>query len=107
MVSVYDEQADPGRLVIGVGSYRLDMIEIGARLIAGSQIYVDDGIGAAGEAGDIAASGAGWCHVKKLAMSLIEPPDFPRPVFLKTVGCAAWDLAACRTAQRALGTIAR
>jgi len=74
---------------------------------AGSQIYVDDGIGAAGEAGDIAASGAEWRHVKKLAMSLIEPPDFTRPAFLKTVACAAWDLAACRTAQRALGTIAR
>jgi 1-piperideine-2-carboxylate/1-pyrroline-2-carboxylate reductase [NAD(P)H] len=99
---VYDEAADPGRLVIGVGAYRLDMLEIGSALIQASQIYVDDRIGAPGEAGDVVAAGTDWGRVKPLATALTQPPDFSRPIFLKSVGCAAWDLAACRTARDAL-----
>ncbi len=99
---VYRDAPMAGRLVVGVGSYRLDMIEIGAETIAGSQIYVDDLVGAPTEAGDVVAAGTDWSTVKTLASSRREPPDFSRPIFLKSVGCAAWDLAACRTAVAAL-----
>ncbi len=99
---VYDEEADPTRLVVGVGAYRLDMIEIGARTIRGSQVYVDDRVGAPGEAGDVVAAGTDWSGVRTLASALDATPDHGRPIFLKSVGCAAWDLAACRTARAAL-----
>ncbi|KAB2679624.1 delta(1)-pyrroline-2-carboxylate reductase family protein [Brucella tritici] len=101
-VPVYDEAADPARLVIGVGAYRLDMIEIGARTIAGSQVYVDDPVGAPVEAGDVVAAGTDWSGVVPLASSFDRQPDFSRPIFLKSVGCGAWDLAACRAARTAL-----
>jgi 1-piperideine-2-carboxylate/1-pyrroline-2-carboxylate reductase [NAD(P)H] len=99
---VYDEAADPARLVIGVGAYRLDMLEIGAAVIQASQIYVDDLVGAPGEAGDVVAAGTDWAWVKPLAAALKQAPDFSRPIFLKSVGCAAWDLSACRTVGKAL-----
>ncbi|SEQ93914.1 ornithine cyclodeaminase [Faunimonas pinastri] len=101
-IPVYDEEADAARLVVGVGAYRLDMIEIGARLIRGSQVYVDDPIGAPVEAGDIAAAGTDWSTVRPLASALSGQSDFARPIFFKSVGCAAWDLAACRAARTAL-----
>lgn len=102
LTPVYDEPARPERLVVGTGAYRLDMREIGPRTIQGSQVYVDDPVGAPVEAGDVAAAGTDWRRVKPLALALTEPPDPSRPVFLKSVGCAAWDLAACRAAGRAL-----
>jgi 1-piperideine-2-carboxylate/1-pyrroline-2-carboxylate reductase [NAD(P)H] len=99
---VYDEPAHPDRLVIGAGAYRLDMVEIGSRVITDSQVYVDDIVGAPVEAGDVVAAGQDWTLVRPLATALAEPPDFSRPIFLKSVGCAAWDLAACRAAQASL-----
>src|SRR5690606_41133672 len=47
---VYDQPAATGRLVIGVGAYRHDLAEIGARTLAGSQLFVDDPEGARHEA---------------------------------------------------------
>ena len=101
---VYDEIARPDRLVIGVGAFRLDMREIGTQTIIGSQVYVDDLVGAPGEAGDVAHAGTDWAMVRPLAAALTDPPDFSRPIFLKSVGCAAWDLAACRSAQGVLAS---
>jgi len=100
---VYDAAARAECLVIGVGAYRLDMVEVGAPTITGSQVYVDDPVGAPVEAGDVVAAGTDWSSVRPLATALEAPPDFSRPVFLKSVGCAAWDLAACRAARVALG----
>ncbi|WFT77519.1 hypothetical protein QA634_19535 [Methylobacterium sp. CB376] len=94
-----DGAADPARLVIGVGTYRLGIIEIGARSTRGSQLYMDDTVGAPGEAGDVVAAETDWASVKSLATALDEPPDFSRPIFLKSVRCGAWDLAACRVAR--------
>ncbi|MGB3275316.1 MAG: delta(1)-pyrroline-2-carboxylate reductase family protein, partial [Castellaniella sp.] len=51
-VPVYDQPARAGRLVIGVGAYREDLAEIGARTLADSHLYVDDPEGARHEAGD-------------------------------------------------------
>jgi 1-piperideine-2-carboxylate/1-pyrroline-2-carboxylate reductase [NAD(P)H] len=99
---VYTEESDPNRLVVGVGSYRLDMVEIGSRLINGSQVYIDDVIGGQNEAGDLVSAGTDWKTVKPLAKALMQAVDYTRPIFLKSVGCAAWDLAACRTVRVAL-----
>ncbi|HEX7385755.1 MAG TPA: delta(1)-pyrroline-2-carboxylate reductase family protein [Castellaniella sp.] len=95
---VYDEAARAERLVIAVGAYRADLAEIAPRTLAGSTLYVDDLEGARHEAGDYLQAGVDWQAVHGLA-DLLErrPADLDACVF-KTVGCAAWDLAAARCA---------
>lgn len=97
---VYDEMPVPARLVVGVGAFRASMAEIGARTLSGSQIYVDDPIGARAEAGDLIQTETDWDSVRPLADALTVRPDFGEPIVFKSVGCAAWDLAACRAARR-------
>ncbi|SIT47882.1 Ornithine cyclodeaminase/mu-crystallin [Paraburkholderia ribeironis] len=102
--AVYDEAARPGRLVIGVGAFTPAMVEIGARTIAGSALFVDDLAGAQHEAGDFIQAGVDWAEVGGIAGVLENAAPWPsdRPVVFKSVGCAAWDLAACRVARAAL-----
>ena len=95
---VYDEVAVPGRLVIGVGAFRPDMAELGARTIAGSQCYADDPPGARHEAGDLLRAGVDWSAVDSLASLIRRGPQRARPALFKSVGTAAWDLAAARVA---------
>jgi 1-piperideine-2-carboxylate/1-pyrroline-2-carboxylate reductase [NAD(P)H] len=95
--AVYDEAATSERLVIGVGAFTPEMAEIGARTLQGSEIYVDDPVGARHEAGDLLQAGIDWARVKPLAAAF-ESRDASKPVVLKTVGSAAWDLAAARVA---------
>jgi 1-piperideine-2-carboxylate/1-pyrroline-2-carboxylate reductase [NAD(P)H] len=101
---VYDEAARAGRLVIGVGAFTPEMVEIGARTIATSALFVDDPAGAKHEAGDFIQAGVDWATVGGIASVLesaagVSPET---PVVFKSVGCAAWDLAACRVAREAL-----
>ncbi|KVE28425.1 ornithine cyclodeaminase [Burkholderia singularis] len=115
---VYDEPARAGRLVVGVGAFTRDAAEVGGRTIADSALYVDDPDGARHEAGDLLVAGVEWSRVHSLADALREraapaggaaghaarrpvPHDRATPVFFKSVGCAAWDLAACRVALAA------
>ncbi|KVE32639.1 delta(1)-pyrroline-2-carboxylate reductase family protein [Burkholderia sp. TSV86] len=115
---VYDEPARAGRLVVGVGAFTRDAAEVGVRTIAGSTLYVDDPDGARHEAGDLLVAGVEWSRVRSLADALRERAalasaaaghavrrpvshDRAMPVFFKSVGCAAWDLAACRVALAA------
>lgn len=93
---LYNEQPAPESLIIGVGAFRPDMIEVGPRTVHASQLYVDDPIGAPSEAGDLLQAGVDWARVCSLASALHTPPSLERAVFFKSVGCAAWDLAACR-----------
>ena len=93
---LYDAPPDPACLVIGVGAFQPDMIEVGPAIVRNSVVYVDDPIGAPGEAGDLIQAGIDWKTVRPLASALHTPPPAGRPVFFKSVGCAAWDLAACR-----------
>lgn len=95
---LYNQPAIPETLVIGVGAYRPDMIEIGPQIVNNSLCIVDDPNGAPTEAGDIIQAGKNWQEVKKLSDFLQNKPDNDSPVFFKSVGCAAWDLAACRLA---------
>ncbi|WP_233835231.1 bifunctional Delta(1)-pyrroline-2-carboxylate/Delta(1)-piperideine-2-carboxylate reductase [Paraburkholderia sp. ZP32-5] len=101
---VYDEAARDGRLVIGVGAFTPEMVEIGANTISGSALFVDDLAGAKHEAGDFIQAGVDWARVGGIADVLADATLSPtKPVVFKSVGCAAWDLAACRVARDALG----
>lgn len=99
---VYDEPARAGRVVIGVGAFKPEMAEIGQRTLDGSDLYADDPLGARREAGDLLRAGVEWSRVKSLGSLLGDTPDRHRPAVFKSVGTAAWDLAAARTALRAL-----
>jgi 1-piperideine-2-carboxylate/1-pyrroline-2-carboxylate reductase [NAD(P)H] len=101
---VYDEAARAGRLVIGVGAFTPAMAEIGARTLGASSLFVDDPAGAKHEAGDFIQAGVDWAKVGGIAGVLETAALLPTatPVVFKTVGCAAWDLAACRVARAVL-----
>lgn len=95
---VYDEPARSARLLIGVGAFRPDMAELGPLSIAGSQLFSDDPVGACHEAGDLIQAGIDWAAVASLADALAGRFDAARPRLFKSVGTAAWDLAAARCA---------
>ena len=99
---VYDEAPRAGRLVVGVGAFKPAMAELGARTLAGSDIYADDPAGARHEAGDLLRAGVDWSRVASLGALLRGPVDMERPRVFKSVGTAAWDLAAARVALRRL-----
>ncbi len=94
---VYTQAAQAGRLVIAVGSFNPAWAEIGADTVRASGVLVDDETGAAHEAGDLIQAGIDMARVQGLARVLGQPAP-SGPVVFKTVGCAAWDLAAARVA---------
>jgi 1-piperideine-2-carboxylate/1-pyrroline-2-carboxylate reductase [NAD(P)H] len=103
--AVYDEAPRADRLVIGVGAFTPDAVEIGARTVLGSTLFVDDLAGAKHEAGDFIQAGVKWDTVTGIAAALAAPTSpvpAGTPVVFKTVGCAAWDLAAGRVARERL-----
>lgn len=100
---VYDQVPQPGRLVIGVGAFKPEMAEIGKTTLEGSDLYADDPAGARHEAGDLLRAGVDWSRVASLARAVREGADLSRPIVFKSVGCAAWDLAASRVAISSLG----
>ncbi|WP_250503046.1 MULTISPECIES: bifunctional Delta(1)-pyrroline-2-carboxylate/Delta(1)-piperideine-2-carboxylate reductase [unclassified Caballeronia] len=102
---VYTLPARAGRLVIGVGAFTADAAEIAAATVHASALYVDDPAGARHEAGDFILASVEWNDVHALAVALAAPSkavDALQPVMFKSVGCAAWDLAACRVARAVL-----
>ncbi|MCQ9615357.1 delta(1)-pyrroline-2-carboxylate reductase family protein [Paenalcaligenes niemegkensis] len=100
---VYHEAPGPGRLVIGMGAYRQDMAEIAPGVIHGSRLYIDDPESGPHEAGDFLQAHASWDEVHSIAHALRFPPPLDAAMVYKTVGCAAWDLAAARCARLSLG----
>ena len=95
----YHQPARAGRLLIAVGAFTPEGAEIGAATVRASRLFVDDLAGAKHEAGDLIQAGVDWAGVHGLAAALDLPPMADtEPVLLKTVGCAAWDLAAARVA---------
>jgi len=101
---VYHDAARVARLVVGVGAFTPDGAEIAASIVHGSDVIVDDPAGAKHEAGDLIQAGIDWTAVGALAAviggSWSRSAD--RPVVFKSVGCAAWDLAAARLARERL-----
>ncbi len=98
---VYDLPGAPGRLVIGAGAFKPEMAEIGATTLRDSLVFADDPAGARHEAGDLIRAGMDWQRVMPLAAAIADPPR-GQPVVLKSVGTAAWDLAAARVALSAM-----
>jgi 1-piperideine-2-carboxylate/1-pyrroline-2-carboxylate reductase [NAD(P)H] len=95
---VYDERPIVGRVVIGIGAFKPEMAEIGKRTLAGGEIYADDPAGAEHEAGDLIRAGVDWTKVRSLGWLLRNRPCGVGSAVFKSVGTAAWDLAASRVA---------
>ncbi|UXH77263.1 delta(1)-pyrroline-2-carboxylate reductase family protein [Roseateles amylovorans] len=90
-----------GAVVIGVGAFREDMVELPPELLRSAQVWVDDPVGAQAEAGDLMA--AGLFQPQDALDDLVlgqRPIDDRRTRVFKSVGCARWDLAAARVAVR-------
>lgn len=85
-------------LVIGVGAYRIDMIELPNQLLRNRNVVVDTIKGARHEAGDLIDAGLDWLKIIELCDLDQEIRRYSGNAVFKTVGHAAWDLAACRTA---------
>lgn len=102
--AVYGEAARADRLVVAVGSFQPAAAEIAPATVLASAVFVDDPSGAPHEAGDLIQAGVDWTQVVSLATLLRDPGTRAAgPVLFKSVGCAAWDLAAARVAWRAIG----
>jgi len=99
---VYDEPPIPGRIVIGVGAFKREMAEIGRKTLACGEIYADDPAGARSEAGDLIRAGIDWHDVRSLGWLLQHKPHRGNSAVFKSVGTAAWDLAAGRVALKNL-----
>jgi 1-piperideine-2-carboxylate/1-pyrroline-2-carboxylate reductase [NAD(P)H] len=101
--AVIPARLNPGTLAIGVGAFKPDMAEFPAELLHARRIVVDHIAGARHEAGDLIEAGIDWSKVRDLSSVVahgIEPAELV-PV-LKTVGNAAWDLAAARVAVQSI-----
>ena len=95
---VYTEAACLDCLIIAVGAFRPEAAELSSEIIHASEIFVDDPGGAPHEAGDLIQANIDWNVVRALAEILPQAAPPTRPRVFKTVGCAAWDLAAARVA---------
>jgi 1-piperideine-2-carboxylate/1-pyrroline-2-carboxylate reductase [NAD(P)H] len=100
-VPVIPAAIPPSTLAIGVGAFKPNMAEFPPELLHARQIIVDDLDGAKHEAGDLIQANVDWTGVVQLGAILSGQAPHPTaiPVF-KTVGQAAWDLAAARVAIR-------
>ncbi len=94
----YNENAHSDRLIVAVGAFRPDMAEIGVNTLSGSQLFVDELAGAKHEAGDYLQADVDWNQVTGIVEAVKDGVGTPTPRVYKTVGCAAWDLAAARAA---------
>lgn len=90
-------------LAIGVGAFKPDMVEFPAELLHSRTVVVDCLAGAKHEAGDLLQAQVDWSKVLELPDVLAHgfTQETLLPVY-KTVGQAAWDLAAARVAIASL-----
>ncbi|MEO6920864.1 MAG: delta(1)-pyrroline-2-carboxylate reductase family protein [Collimonas sp.] len=90
-------------LAIGVGAFKPDMVEFPAELLHSRTVVVDCLAGAKHEAGDLMQAQIDWSKVRELpdvlAHGFVQQAVLP---VYKTVGQAAWDLAAARVAIASL-----
>lgn len=96
---VVPAQLPPHTLAVGVGAFKPEMAELPGELLHSRQIIVDHLEGARHEAGDLMRAHIDWKNVRDLSGVLSNglQQTALAPVF-KTVGHAAWDLAAARVA---------
>ena len=99
---VWTAPARAETLIVAVGSFRPDQAEIAARTVRDSTIVVDDLDGARHEAGDLLMAGVDWHRIVGLDDLIRDARRRDGPLLFKSVGCAAWDLAAARVALASL-----
>ncbi len=88
---------DDATLIVAVGAFTPHMCEVPPGVVRRRHVVVDSVDGARHEAGDLIRAGLDASLLQPLAAALDRPaPD--GPVLFKTVGHAAWDLAAARVA---------
>ncbi len=81
--------------IAAVGAYRPTMAELPPELVRACSLYVDTLNGARAEAGDLIQARVDWTQVTPLAQAVGQAPrQHNCPVIFKSVGDAAWDLAA-------------
>lgn len=95
---VVPEQLPARTMAIGVGAFKPQMAELPAALLHARSVFVDDLAGAQHEAGDLLRAQVDWSKVSNLAAAARTPSFHAMAPVLKTVGHAAWDLAAARVA---------
>jgi len=95
---VVPEQLPARTMAIGVGAFKPQMAELPAALLHARSVVVDDLAGARHEAGDLLRAQIDWSKVSNLAAAARMPSSHAMAPVLKTVGHAAWDLAAARVA---------
>ena len=78
------------------------MAEIHPSTVQGSQIFVDNNDAARQEAGDLIQAHVNWAAVQALHQDESHRKHH-MPLLYKTIGCAAWDLAAARCARAQYG----
>lgn len=100
---VIPAQLPPQTMAIGVGAFKPEMAELPAELLHARTVVVDHLTGARHEAGDLLRAQIDWSKVRDLASVVSDQAGTQdtSPV-LKTVGHAAWDLAAARVAISSL-----
>lgn len=99
---VLPDELPAGLLVIGVGAFTPQMAELPRALLRSRRVVVDALDGARHEAGDLIQAAIEWSGVTELVDHLDARPGSRPAAVLKTVGHAAWDLAAAHVARRML-----
>jgi ornithine cyclodeaminase len=97
---VLDGSLKPNQMVCAVGSFKPEVAELSPRVFQDATVVVDLLESAQNEAGDIiqavAAGAYSWERVKPLVSFAHQPQPLSGPVIFKSVGHAAFDLAAVR-----------
>lgn len=101
---VLPDELPAGLLVVGVGAFTPEMAELPPALLRARRVVVDALDGARHEAGDLIQAAVVWSGVTELVDHLDARPEGGAAPVFKTVGHAAWDLAAAHVAQRMLTT---
>lgn len=99
---VLPDELPAGLLVVGVGAFTPQMAELPPALLLARRVVVDALDGARHEAGDLIQAAVVWSGVTELVDHLDARPEGGAAPVFKTVGHAAWDLAAAHVAQRML-----
>ena len=97
LTPVLPEALPAAALIVAVGAWTPRMAEVPPAVVQARQVGVDTLAGARHEAGDLLQAGVDWSRVRPLADCLGHAAP-AGPVLFKTVGHAAWDLAAARVA---------
>lgn len=93
-----DVNLHPQGFFAAVGGFKADMQELPPELVSRARVVVDTLPGCQQEAGDLLRAQVDWSAVQDISLLSAEQrqPDLTRPTIFKSVGQAAWDLAAAR-----------